>query len=142
MNALLPIITALVALASSILMDRALRLIHIRAAQTSTLAAWYWGGIPIALLFVAILFASVWVIALRSRTPRWVGLLVAGLALLLLLALPVAASGLSPLANLLQRPLLRSELLLLEAAPGSLLMLQTIALLFSGFWALLRPHRP
>jgi hypothetical protein len=140
MNTVLPIVAALAALASSFIMDRALRMIHIRAAQTSTLATWYLGGLAIALLFVALLLTSAWAIALRNRTPRWVGLLIAVLALFLVLGLPVAASGLSPMENLLQRPLLRSELLLLEAAPDSLLMLQTIALLISGLCALVRPQ--
>ena len=141
MNTLLPIVAALVALASSFIADRALRSIHIRAAQTSTLATWYWGGLAITLLFVAILLASAWAIALRNRTPRWVGLLIAVFALFLSLGLPVAASGLFPLENLLQRSLFRSELLLLEAAPDSLFMIQTIALLISGSCALVRPKR-
>lgn len=142
MSTLLPVITTLVALVASFFMDRALRSIRIYTAQTLTPTAWFLGGLVITFLFVVILLTSVWMIALRNRTPRWVGLLIAVLALLLFLGLPIAASGLFPFGeNIFHQPFLPSELLLLEAAPDSFFMIQTIALLISGLYALIRPKQ-
>jgi hypothetical protein len=139
MNALIPVLAALAAWASALVLDWGQYLVHIRAARAGTTPTWYWGALPLTLIFAAVLLASIWAIAFRPGSPKWVGLLVvAVISLLLLVGLPFVATGLAPFEAMFRRPLVRSELLLREAAPTSFLMVQTSAIFLSGPVALLR----
>lgn len=142
MNTLVPIGAALVAWTFAVVLDSAHFALHLRAAQASTSAAWYWGGLPLTILFAAILIASGWAIGFRRESPRWVGLPIAFLAFVLMVGLPFVTTGLAPFEALLRRPLIRSALLLREAAPTSLFMIQTSAILLSGLIALFHRREP
>src|SRR3989304_2978526 len=117
MDAFIPFIAALAASVLAVLLDQAQLSLHMQAAQTGSLATWYLRATPITILFAGILLASAWLVALRPRSPRWVGLVIAILALVLLLTLPFLATGLRPFEAFFRRAILRSELLLRASAP-------------------------
>ena len=144
MNAVIPLLAAFAGCVLAVLLDQAQFSLHMQAARTGVLDTWYLGALPITILFAAVLLGSAWAVAIRPRSPRWTGLLIAILAFVLLLALPFLATRLPPLEATLGRAILRSELLLRGAAPTSFLMIQICTLLLSGLWALVRrvPDEP
>jgi hypothetical protein len=134
MNILVPIPASFVAFIFSFALDYALYSLRRLAAQSPSLASFRLGGVVIDLLFVALILFSAWLIAKGGRTPRWLGLFIAIVALFVLFGLSVVSISSTPLGRAFRSPL--------TADPSSFVYLQTGAIFISGLLALLRPATP
>ena len=139
MNILLPLLTSFSVLALAVFFDERYALVRTRTTDLSPVGARIWGLAALVVAFVAVVLASSWLVAARSKPPRWVSFCLAVLGLLIVFSVPVAFAGIPYITPLFAR--LISALPSSAASPGTFLSIAASAVLLSAICAFLKPPR-
>jgi hypothetical protein len=139
MNTLAPALAALISFPAALLIDRTMQAIRLRAADTGLIGPTLWGAVALELLFVAILLATSWLVAVHLKPPRWLAIVLITIALIVIAAYPLAVAGIPYLSQLFSRGIFTAAVF--EGAPGTLLSIQACAILLSAICSFFRPPR-